>query len=1181
MNSSGPKPRRRLPFLILWILAILLLGTVLAVHSFRSTEQRLRADVMQNAGYLAETLNPQRLRALSAAEDPSQTVEYTRLEHQLTKVLLLDPRLQWIGLTQIDPVTDQHRSLLDISRGDIDTSALSQWLDPVCVELCRSSWDKGRVQISAPDLALAEPLIIGCSAVTLPTEPVPTILIQVAVPSSPIRLQAIAEATPPASICLLLAAGLWIAMACRSRLSTSHAHRQPQTVVCDAATTVFVGICLTALITLIVVRHIDSHNQQEFVNLARSHEARMLESFTKIRDVGTQSIGGLIVASDEVSAAEFAHFAKHLQAFRGVTAWAWAVPVSGDELATLEAHIRSRDGIPDFKVWQSDESGGRVAVEPADIHFPLILAAPEAAAGRIRGLDMRSRPFSHQMVLQATAARLPLASPPLPLLHTPEQTLGIIIYHPVFSTDDPDHLLGFVCAGLPMSELSATLFPKSPAINMDLFVATDDGQWTLIASSDDNPPPLIEPEPTGRIRPLTVFGNTYAVRTRPPCPQWFNAFVGPAWVATLLGLMTTAGAAFIIFMLGRKRDEDIARQEERRLRLLFENVASVAVQGFQPDGTVVYWNKAAESLYGYSAEEAVGRNLMDLIVAAENRPAMADDIRQMVTSRQPVPPAQISLQCKNGDKIEAYTSYAVIDVPNQPLQIYAIDVDMSAIARARKRLELLAQALDSAANGVVITDREGVIEWVNAAFCELSGYTKNEAIGQRVATLVKSGKHDEAFYQRLWQVILGGEVWSGEITNRKKDGTLYPEEVTITPVAGIDGQINHFIAIKRDLTEEKAHEARILRTQRMESIGTLAGGIAHDINNALTPILMILDSIRSATEAAQREPLLKIIESSVERSAAMISQLLTFARGIEGEHVDLDLKTIAAEMETFLKETLPKDISIRLTIADDLLPVHGDPTQIHQALLNLCVNARDAMPSGGKLELTLENTLTSPVNPLDPPRQMVKITVSDSGCGIPDNIKERIFDPFFTTKEVGKGSGLGLSTTHSIIKGHGGYIEVTSQPNQGTSFELFLPAATAPAVTDNQQPQMTPAQNQTHHTILVADDEPFMRQTLELVLIDAGFDVIVAEDGAMALEIFKRDPDAISLVITDMAMPVMDGRTAVKAMLAIRPHLPVIGTSGMPSPEDTQAGIQHFISKPFKPDELLAIINKALADPGD
>lgn len=1177
MSNASPTRRKRPSGSSLWISAILVLGAILATYCARSGEARQREETAQTAGYLAETLNPQQLRMLSRAPNPDQLPGYHRLEDQLKKVLILDPNLQWISLTQVDPANGSYRHILEVTDDSIADDAVPGDIDSICIEKCAHTGPNISARICAGTPSDAVPVIIGCSSVTLPHDSVPSIIVRTGILSSPIRVQAIKKGAGPAMICLVLAAGLWFATRLRQRLLTGSGQMASQRVIaCETITAAFVGICLTALVTLLVVRHTAIQSKKDFVNLARSYESNVLDSFAKIRDVGTQALDGLIVSSDNVTATEFFYFSRHLETFRGATAWAWAVPVSGEELADFENSIQQRENAPNFMVWRRDESGQRVPVEPSEVHFPIMLAAPAGAAQHIRGMDMRSRPFSLQMVESSTAARMPLASPPTHLLHTSEGAMGIIIYHPVFSPDDPDRLLGFALAALPIAELSASLFPRTPALGMDLFVATDDNGWLLIASSDENPPPLDETPPSSRIRPLTVFGNTYAVRSRPAAQEWTSGFDGGTGVAALLGLVSTVGAASIIYMLGRKRDEDIAHQQERRLRAVFENVASVAVQGFQPDGTVIYWNAAAEILYGYRTDEAIGRNLPDLIVPYENRTNFEADVERMTVSKQPVPPALLSLHSRSGSRVEVYTSYAVIEVPEQPLQIYALGVDMTAIAEARKRLELLAQALDSAANGVVIADRDGVIEWVNTAFCDLSGYTKEEAHRKRIADLVKSGRHGQEFYRRMWQVILSGKVWSGEITNRRKDGTVYPEEVTITPVAGADGQINHFIAIKRDLTQEKAHEARILRTQRMESIGTLAGGIAHDINNALTPILMILDSIRAAESTEQREPLLRIIEASVERSASMISQLLTFARGVEGEHIDLDLKAITGEMEVFLKETLPKNIDIVLTVAKDLLPVHGDPTQIHQALLNLCVNARDAMPNGGKLELILENTLTSPIEPSAQTQQMVKITVRDNGCGIPPAIRDRIFDPFFTTKEVGKGSGLGLSTTHSIIKGHGGYIELNSEIGKGTAFELYLPVATGQRESSHESVEHSAPPLHSHQSILIVDDEPYMRQTLELVLTQAGYKVIVAENGAQALDIFKRDPDGVALVITDMAMPVMDGRSAIKAMHAIRPRLPVIGTSGMPSPEDSEAGIRYFISKPFKVEDLIATINKAL-----
>ncbi len=1132
---------------------------------------------MQTATHLAETLNPERLAALRDASEPSSLREYARLQRQLTAVLSLDHSLEWIALLAVHPDGNGHQLLIRLSRHGTST-ATPEWLDPECLNACKSAWgaDHGRIGKTLSEDGRS--LIMGCAAITQRHERLPSFIVQVGTDASSITRQALSSTIVPGLICALLAGGIGLVFFVRHRIANSGARSLNRIAICDTVIAAYTGICLTALVSYAIMRHNQYHDEKDFINLARSYELRTLESFVHVRDMGTQAIAALIVASDEVNADEFAYFSRLLQYFRGATAWAWAEPVAGEDLAAFEESIRQRNGASDFHTWEKDDSGVRVAVTPGDLHLPLVLVAPQQAIERVRGMDMRSRPFSQSVLQQAMEERMPVASPLIPLVHTDHLEPGIIVYHPVFSPHAPDHLLGFAIAAVPATVISNTMLSRSPAVRMDLFVEDDNMDWALIGSSDiDEPPPMTLPDHRSRIRPLLVLGNTYAIRTRPVEKTFVAAIAGPAWIAMLSGLAITFCSAFIIAMIGRRRIEDTAKQEALRLRLLFQNIPSIAVQGFMPDGTVVYWNKASETLYGFTADEAIGANLIDLIIPPEMADAIHSDIRQMVETKQAVPGSELGFRRKDGSKIQVYCSQVLIDIPGQPPQLYALDVDMTEINHARQSLELLAHALDAAANGVVITNNEGIIEWVNAAFCKTSGFTQEESIGRRTGDLLKSGKHDAAFYGRLWQTILAGQVWSGEIINKKKNGTLYPEEVTITPVKSSKGDIHHFIAIKRDLTEDKANEERILRTQRMESIGTLAGGIAHDINNALTPILMILDSIRSAPDAPSREPLLKIIESSVERSAGMISQLLTFARGADGERINLNLKHIVGETEKLLCETFPKSITVKVSVADDLLPVHGDATQIHQVLLNLCVNARDAMPDGGTLSVTVENTISSPLKNVIAPQPMVKITVRDTGCGISAEVRDRIFDPFFTTKEVGKGSGLGLSTTHSIIKGHGGFIEVSSQPGKGTKFELFLPATNNdPTETMNPAPN-EPIDDLDQKTILVVDDESAMRQTLEMVLVGLGFTVILAADGAEALEIFRQNPDAIDLVITDMAMPVMDGHTAVRAMREIRPDLPVIGTSGMSSHEETDPDIAHFISKPYKPEELLKLIKVALA----
>jgi len=399
------------------------------------------------------------------------------------------------------------------------------------------------------------------------------------------------------------------------------------------------------------------------------------------------------------------------------------------------------------------------------------------------------------------------------------------------------------------------------------------------------------------------------------------------------------------------------------------------------------------------------------------------------------------------------------------------------------------------------------------------------------------------------------------------------------PVKEPDGSVRRVVGVAEDITEKKDLEEQFLHAQRLEAVGTLAGGVAHDLNNILAPVLMVAGLLRGKLSDAHDQSMLKLVESSAQRGAAIIQQLMTFSRGIAGARVTVQLRHLFKDMAHIMRETFPRNIEIHQDAPNDLWSVTADATQMHQVLMNLCVNARDAMPEGGKLRMHAENSrLASPT--ARPPGKMtpyVTITVSDTGMGIPPGIVDRIFDPFFTTKEVGKGTGLGLSTVMGIVKSHGGFVTVTSEPGKGTVFRVCLPATDA---VESAIPIPAPAAGGRGETILLVDDEADIRTSVELFLEQHDYRVLLASNGREALELFMLNQDSIVLVLTDVMMPVMGGPALVHALRAVKPHLPIVAVTGFG--EETQAaalaqlGVPDVLMKPCQPDELLRILRRRL-----
>ena len=391
----------------------------------------------------------------------------------------------------------------------------------------------------------------------------------------------------------------------------------------------------------------------------------------------------------------------------------------------------------------------------------------------------------------------------------------------------------------------------------------------------------------------------------------------------------------------------------------------------------------------------------------------------------------------------------------------------------------------------------------------------------------------------------------------------------------------------QDITDRKKLEQQFLRAQRMESVGTLAGGIAHDLNNVLAPILMAAELLEDEVTTDEARELLATVHESAERGANLVKQVLSFARGVHSERVTVNPVSLVRDIVKVMRETFPKSISAGMTAAEGLWTLTGDPTQVHQVLMNLCVNARDAMPDGGSIGVSLDNVVldeTYAAMTLDAKAgSYVLVRVTDTGTGIPPEVRDRIFEPFFTMKEVGKGTGLGLSTTLAIVKSHSGFITVESEVGAGTTFSVYFPANVTDA-SGEREAATRPALPRGHgELILVVDDEHPIRQMVERTLETFGYRVISASNGAEAVAVYADNASGIAAVVTDMAMPIMDGPTMIVALRAIKPSVKVIGSSGLDNSSSIgralSGGLEHFVSKPYTADALLTILAKVLSTP--
>ena len=592
----------------------------------------------------------------------------------------------------------------------------------------------------------------------------------------------------------------------------------------------------------------------------------------------------------------------------------------------------------------------------------------------------------------------------------------------------------------------------------------------------------------------------------------------------------------------------------------------------------LYANKSAERLYGCSVGEML-RTVLDQ--SAENS---ADD--RLVAAVQEVLErgewsGELCQQTKSGADIVVDSRWTLLrDESNEPKGILVINTDITEKKKAARKILQQAALLDKAQDAIFVQDRLGAITYWNKSAERLYGWTSEE-MGSSGHAFSFFG-FDAARVDEARQAALSKGEWVGELRQKNKAGVEVMVDSRWTLVADGTEGVFSILCINTDITERKKIEDQFLRAQRMESIGTLAGGIAHDLNNVLAPILMGAEMLRGMSSDPVSAKLIGTIESSAKRGRDMVKQILGFARGQSGEQSVLQISHLLKEMDKIMRETFPKNIQARLSFGAGLWPILGDATQLHQVLLNLCVNARDAMPEGGEIHLKAENLTLDEAAAQKlvgaKPGPYLLLSATDTGTGMPPEVLQKIFEPFFTTKEVGKGTGLGLSTTITIIKNHHGVLDVESTVGKGTTFKIYLPADPSATVAAVEAPDRAKLRGR-DELILVVDDEPAVREMAQATLIQNGYRVACAANGSEALAACSDSKEKISLVLMDMAMPVMSGSMALRMMRRQHPAIKPVAMSGQPQPEKfkEQFGDTPFLPKPFSTDQLLETLQRTLA----
>jgi two-component system cell cycle sensor histidine kinase/response regulator CckA len=634
----------------------------------------------------------------------------------------------------------------------------------------------------------------------------------------------------------------------------------------------------------------------------------------------------------------------------------------------------------------------------------------------------------------------------------------------------------------------------------------------------------------------------------------------------------------------RKQIEDILRERERSYRTLSENLPGIVYRVFlRENSRMQFFNNMVQPMTGFTEEELMAGDVcsLDSLILPEDREDVITTVKRAITDNQPFQ-VEYLLRHKKGD-IRCFLERGrpINGADGNPLYIDGVIFDITESKRAEEQIHEQAELLDKAQDAISLLDLEHRLIYWNTGAVRLYGWTAEETIGKNADKLLYKEESPQ-FIEAKKSVIERGE-WSGELHHVTKDDKEIIVESRWTLVHDGKGKPKSILIINTDKTEKKKLEAQFLRAQRLESVGTLAGGIAHDINNVLTPMMLSLQLLQEKFTDNESQKLINVLERSTQRGASLVKQVQSFARGVEGERVALQVSHLVSEITQIAKETFTRSIEIQTDIQKDIWTISGDATQLHQVIMNLCVNARDAMPEGGILSISAENIFIDEnyalMNIDAKVGQYVVITVSDTGTGIPPEILDRIFEPFFTTKQPGKGTGLGLPTSLAIVKSHGGFINVYSEVGKGTVFKVYFPVAKTNEVQKvDEQLELLAGHEE---LILVVDDEAMVREITSSILETHGYRVLTANEGAEAIKVYTQNREKIKAVLMDMMMPVMDGQACIKALSEVNPDIKIIAVSGLAEKEKLAkvavTRVKAFLPKPYVAKRLLKTIHEVIS----